>query len=102
MDLLPLAANPVKTVISKPPSDIILQLPTTVQQTTAAKTGTGQQANDRIFLLAKESLDMITRLTTVFSVQLEKADNWVAGEQEEDELTLTEYDSDKKEDSKYS
>ena len=45
---------------------------------------------------------MITRLTTVFSVQLEKADNWVAGEQEEDELTLTEYDSDKKEDSKYS
>ena len=82
--------------------DIILQLPTTVQQTTAAKTGTGQQANDRIFLLAKESLDMITRLTTVFSVQLEKADNWVAGEQEEDELTLTEYDSDKKEDSKYS
>lgn len=82
--------------------DIILQLPTTVQQTAVAKTGSGQQANDKIFLLAKESLDMITRLTTVFSVQLEKADNWVAGEREEDELTLTEYDSDKKEDSKYS
>lgn len=75
--------------------DIILQLPNTVQQTAVGKCTSTQQANDRIFVFAKESLDMITRLTTVFSVQLEKADNWVAGEQEEDEQTLTEYDSDK-------
>lgn len=72
--------------------DIILQLPNTVQQTAIQTSNSALQANDRIFVLAKESLDMITRLTTVFSVQLEKADNWVAGEKEADELTLTEYD----------
>lgn len=59
---------------------IILSLPTTVQQSSASSGG--QQTNDRVLVFAKESLDMISRLTTVFNHQLEKAEAWVAGEQE--------------------
>lgn len=57
--------------------DIILTLPATVQQ---AANGS-QQANDRVLVFAKESLDMISRLTTVFNEQLEKAEAWVAGDE---------------------
>lgn len=59
---------------------IILSLPTTVQQSSVSSGG--QQTNDRVLVFAKESLDMISRLTTVFNHQLEKAEAWVAGEQE--------------------
>lgn len=57
--------------------DIILSLPATVQQNTSTS-----QSNDRVLVFAKESLDMILRLTTVFNIQLEKAEAWVSGEQQ--------------------
>lgn len=62
--------------------DIILKLPATVQQTSITQTTSTKQANDRIFVFAKESLDMIGKLTNVFNEQLEKAENWVNGEEE--------------------
>lgn len=61
--------------------DIILALPATIQQSSSGNT----QTNDRVLVFAKESLDMISRLTVVFNNQLEKAEAWVAGEQQEQE-----------------
>lgn len=55
---------------------IILDLPNQIQQTASES-----QSVDRIVVFAKESLDMITRLTSVFSDQLEKADRWVGGDE---------------------
>lgn len=60
--------------------DIILNLPASVQQTASTS-----QTNDRIFVLAKESLDMIGKLTQVFNEQLEKAETWVAGEEKNEQ-----------------
>ena len=40
--------------------------------------------NDRIFSFAKESLEMITKLTNVFSEQLAHVETWVNGEVPED------------------
>lgn len=57
--------------------DIILNLPESVQETTSSCT----QPNDRIVVFAKESLDMIGKLTQVFNEQLERAETWVAGEE---------------------
>lgn len=54
--------------------DIILQLPSTIQQLAIAN---GEQANDKVFLFARESLEMITKLLTVFSEQLERAESWM-------------------------
>lgn len=56
--------------------DIILNLPASVQ-----KTSSGSQTNDRVVVFAKESLDMIGKLTQVFNEQLERAETWVAGEE---------------------
>lgn len=61
--------------------DIILNLPNSIQQTSAAA-APNCKSNDRIFVFAKESLDMIGRLTYVFNEQLEKAEQWVAGEED--------------------
>lgn len=63
--------------------DIILNLPNSIQ-TAASSTPNCKANNDRIFVFAKESLDMIGRLTNVFNDQLEKAEQWVAGEEEEE------------------
>ncbi|ABN66409.1 predicted protein, partial [Scheffersomyces stipitis CBS 6054] len=63
--------------------DIILTLPNTLQQNSVASSpnaNNAQQVNDRVFLFAKESLDMIAKLTTVFNEQLAKAESWVGGE----------------------
>ncbi|CUM63629.1 uncharacterized protein PRCAT00001211001 [Priceomyces carsonii] len=59
--------------------DIILKLPRAIQQNSAHSETPCQQTNDKIIVLAKESLDMIGRLTTVFNDQLERAEVWVAG-----------------------
>lgn len=53
--------------------DIILKLPRQIQQTNS---GTNE-TNDKIFVFAKESLDMISRLTNVFDEQLQKAESWI-------------------------
>lgn len=53
--------------------EIILNLPTQIQQN-----GT-PQTNDKIVIFAKESLNMIGRLTTVLNDQLHKAESWVDG-----------------------
>lgn len=58
--------------------DIILRLPASLQH--AENDG----GNDRIFVFAKESLEMITKLTNVFSEQLVHVESWVNGEIPED------------------
>ncbi|EGW33282.1 uncharacterized protein SPAPADRAFT_60616, partial [Spathaspora passalidarum NRRL Y-27907] len=66
--------------------DIILSLPTSLQQPgTTTPGGTTQQSNDRIIVFAKESLEMISKLTNVFNDQLSKAESWVNGEEELDQ-----------------
>ncbi|KAF3987529.1 hypothetical protein FT663_04406 [Candidozyma haemuli var. vulneris] len=57
--------------------EIILNLPNQVQTNAASSS----QTNDKIVTFAKESLNMIGRLTTVFNNQLEKAESWVDGEE---------------------
>ena len=64
--------------------DIILKLPTTIQQAAISNNTSAQQANDRIFVFARESLEMITRLTNVFNGQLEHAEQWLAGEMQKE------------------
>lgn len=64
--------------------DIILKLPTTIQQAAITNNTSAQQANDRIFVFARESLEMITRLTNVFNGQLEHAEHWLAGEMQKE------------------
>lgn len=56
--------------------DIILKLPSQIQQTANSNNLTSQETNDKIFLFAKESLDMIQRLTVVFNDQLQKVEDW--------------------------
>lgn len=63
--------------------DIILKLPAAIQQT-ATSNATGAQANERILVFAKESLDMIGKLTVVFNEQLEKAEQWAVGDDREE------------------
>ncbi|CAK9435857.1 uncharacterized protein LODBEIA_P05090 [Lodderomyces beijingensis] len=58
--------------------DIILHLPASLQRSDASANG-----NDRVFVFAKESLDMITKLTNVFSEHLVKIESWVTGEEEQ-------------------
>lgn len=60
--------------------EIIFDLPNQIQQSAVA-CAEPQAGNDKIVLFAKESLDMITRLTTVFNEQLEKAEKWVGGDE---------------------
>ncbi|KAG7665963.1 OPI1 [[Candida] subhashii] len=63
--------------------DIILHLPNALQQTGATSPGGTQHvANDRVLIFAKESLEMISKLTQVFHEQLSKAENWVSGEEQ--------------------
>lgn len=64
--------------------DIILRLPSKIQQCSIS-TGTSEQTNDKILLFARESLEMISKLTNVFNNQLLKAEDWVGGEEEEAE-----------------
>ncbi|KAI5963376.1 OPI1 [Candida theae] len=59
--------------------DIILRLPASIQNCETSEGG-----NDRIFVFAKESLEMITKLTNVFSDQLAHVESWVNGEIPED------------------
>lgn len=61
--------------------EIILNLPNQVQHSSSSSL----QTNDKIVTFAKESLNMIGRLTTVFNNQLEKAESWVDGEEEEEQ-----------------
>lgn len=68
--------------------DIILKLPNTIQQAAITNNASAQQANDRIFVFAKESLEMITRLTNVFNGQLEHAENWLAKEMQKERERL--------------
>lgn len=60
--------------------EIILNLPNQIQQTAVPSS---VQANEKIILFARESLEMINRLTNVFNEQLEKAESWVDGDAEE-------------------
>ena len=67
--------------------------PNTLQQNSVASSpnaNNAQQVNDRVFLFAKESLDMIAKLTTVFNEQLAKAESWVGGEAAESEVAVEE------------
>ncbi|KAK6458071.1 uncharacterized protein RJT20DRAFT_125986 [Scheffersomyces xylosifermentans] len=85
--------------------DIILTLPNAIQQIGVTNTTTGQQGNDRVVLFAKESLDMISKLTKVFNDQLIKAESWVGGEEEtiqEDGAVLAKFDSQSTQSSKES
>ncbi|EGV61956.1 transcriptional regulator opi1 [Yamadazyma tenuis] len=59
--------------------DIILKLPSQLQQSATPGSNT-QQTNDKIFVFAKESLDMISRLTNVFDDQLKKAETWIGAD----------------------
>lgn len=78
-----LVNNELKSTIR----DIILKLPSQVQQTAISNSTSAQQANDRVFLFAKDSLDMIGRLTTVFNEQLEKAEDWIGVENTKESQT---------------
>lgn len=60
--------------------DIILHLPASLQRSNEMGDG-----HDRVFVFAKESLDMITKLTNVFSEQLVKVESWVTGEEEQEQ-----------------
>lgn len=53
--------------------EIILNLPQQIQQNSSPQT------NDKIIVFAKESLNMIGKLTTVLNDQLQKAETWVDG-----------------------
>ncbi|KAG5417668.1 OPI1 [Candida metapsilosis] len=64
--------------------DIILRLPASIQHCE------NEEGNDRIFVFAKESLEMITKLTNVFSDQLAHVESWVNGEIPEDPKDGTE------------
>lgn len=55
--------------------EIILNLPNQVSQSVASS----QKGPNQAIKFATESLDMIGRLTLVFSEQLEKVENWVDG-----------------------
>lgn len=55
--------------------NIILNLPTQIQKSKSTAT----PCQDRVMEFARESLDMISLLTTVFNEQLEKAETWVDG-----------------------
>lgn len=55
--------------------NIILNLPNQIQK---SKSGP-LPCQDRVMEFARESLDMISLLTTVFNEQLEKAESWVDG-----------------------
>lgn len=55
--------------------NIILNLPTQIQKSKSSTT----PCQDRVMEFARESLDMISLLTTVFNEQLEKAESWVDG-----------------------
>jgi len=66
--------------------DIILTLPSTIQQSAITSTTSALQANDKIFVFAKESLEMISKLTNVFNNQLIMAEEWVGGENGDDEM----------------
>lgn len=72
--------------------EIIFDLPNQIQQSAVAS-AEPQQGNDKIVLFAKESLDMITRLTTVFNEQLEKAEKWVGGEEKGPEKAVEQFHS---------
>lgn len=67
--------------------DIILKLPSQIQQTTINNNASAQQTNEKILVFAKESLDMIGRLTNVFNEQLEKAENWIGANESESQTT---------------
>lgn len=69
--------------------DIILKLPSQIQQTTLQSNTSTQQANDKILVFAKDSLDMIGRLTNVFNEQLQKAENWIGEEEYQRQLSGT-------------
>ncbi|CAH6722318.1 hypothetical protein CLIB1444_09S00914 [[Candida] jaroonii] len=69
-------SNELKSTIR----DIILKLPSQVQQNNCHNP---TQTNDRIFLFAKESLDMIGRLTKVFNEQLQKAEDWINSDEQQ-------------------
>lgn len=60
---------------------IIFDLPTHIQQSAVS---TAEGGNDRIVVFAKESLDMIGKLVSVFNEQLEKAEKWVEGEEKKE------------------
>lgn len=62
--------------------EIILNLPNQFQQSGALCSQTQLTTSDRVIMFARESLDMIGRLTSVFNEQLEKAETWVGGETE--------------------
>lgn len=64
--------------------DIILRLPHTIQQAAITNNTSAQHANDKIFVFARESLEMITKLTNVFNGQLEHAEQWLAGEMQKE------------------
>lgn len=72
--------------------EIIFHLPFNVQQKSIGSDPSplsihkSATTNDRILVFAQESLDMITKLTTVFNEQLDKAENWVAGEERDHEM----------------
>lgn len=68
--------------------EIILNLPYQVQLSSAGSS----QTNDKIVTFAKESLNMISRLTMVFNNQLEKAESWVDGEETTEEGSGQNYD----------
>lgn len=57
--------------------NIVLSLPRAIQHANST-----QQANDRILVVAKESLEMIARLSKVFNEQLARAEDWVTGEEQ--------------------
>lgn len=47
------------------------------------------QDNDKVFVFAKESLDMIGKLTNVFNEQLNKVEDWIGLEKEDHDNDLT-------------
>lgn len=62
--------------------DIVLHLPASLQRSGATSPGgTHQVANDRVLIFARESLEMISKLTQVFNEQLSKAETWVGGDE---------------------
>lgn len=63
--------------------DIILKLSNTFQQVSHNNNTSSLYQNEKIVLIATESLEMISKLTNVFNVQLEKAEQWIAGEEGE-------------------
>lgn len=71
--------------------EIILNLPNQVQHSSSSSL----QTNDKIVTFAKESLNIIGRLTTVFNNQLEKAESWVDGEEEEEQQQQQQYNNEK-------